>query len=84
MRELLGLLDLIKIQDLCNHKSMEVVSVVRRDKNIVIATFQVVAPSFKGLNNSQELLIVAFIADLSGDYLLREKSYGVSLTNFRR
>ncbi len=38
---------------------------------------------FEGLNDSQELLIMSFVLNLSGDYLSREKGYWMLLTNFR-
>lgn len=40
------------------------------------------APSRKGFNNSQQLLIMSFISSLGGDYFLREKGYRVLLANF--
>ncbi len=55
---------------------------VSKDKDLEFAAFQVVAPSLKGFNNSQELLIVGFVPSLSKDYLLREKGYWVPLANF--
>ncbi len=58
------------------------VIMVSKDKDLVFAAFQVVAPSLKGFNNSQELVIVGFVPSLSGDHLLRKKGYWVSLANF--
>ncbi len=55
---------------------------VSKDKDLVFAAFQVVAPSLKGFNDSQELLIVGFIPSLSGDHFSREKGYWVPLANF--
>ncbi len=55
---------------------------VSKDKNLVFAVLQIVVPSLKGFNNNQELLIIGFVLSLSGDYLLREKSYWVLLANF--
>ena len=72
-RKLLGPLDLMKAQVLYIHESTEVV-MVRKDKDLIFAAFQVVAPSFKSFNNGQELLIVGLVAGLSGDHLSREKS----------
>ena len=48
---------------------------VRKDDELVFAALQIVAPSFKGLNDGQELLIVGLVAGLSKDHFLREKSY---------
>ncbi len=55
---------------------------VSEDEDLVFAAFQVVAPSIKGFNNGQELLIVSFISSLNGDHLLREKGYWVPLAHF--
>ncbi len=43
---------------------------VSKDKDLIFAALQVVAPSLKGFNNSLELLIVGFISSLSRDHLL--------------
>ncbi len=56
---------------------------VSKDEGLIFATLQVVAPSLKGFNNSQELLIVGFVPSLSGNYFSKEKGYWVLLTNFR-
>ena len=56
----------------------------RKNVDLVFTTFQVVAPSLKGPNNGQELLIVGLVVSFSSNYLLREKSNWVSLINFRR
>ncbi len=40
-------------------------------------------PSFKDFNNSQEFLIIDFVAGLSGDHFSRAKSYRVLLTNIK-
>ncbi len=71
-REFLGLIDLRRAQAFRIHELMEVI-IVSKDKDLVFATFQVVTPSFKGFNNSQELLISSLVPSLSRDYLLREK-----------
>ncbi len=81
-RGLLGPADLAGAQILCIHKSTEVV-VVSEDEDLVFTTFQVVAPSLKGFNDGQELLIVSLVSSLSRDHLSREKSYWVPLANFR-
>ncbi len=73
-RELLGAADLTRAQAFCIHESAEVI-VISKDEELVFATFQVVAPSLKGFNNSQNLLIVSFILRLSRDHLLRKKGY---------
>lgn len=43
------------------------VFMIGEDKDFVFIAFQGVAPNFKTLNNSQKLLIVGFLPDLSWD-----------------
>ncbi len=74
LRELLGLADLIRAKAFCIHKSTEVI-MINKDENLVFSALQVVAPSLKDFNDSQELLIVNFIPNLSGDHLSSEKGY---------
>ncbi len=73
-RELLGPADLTRAQAFRIHESTEVI-MVSKDKGLICASLQVVTPSLKGFNDSQELLIVGFVPSLSGDHLLREKGY---------
>ncbi len=73
-RELLSLADLTRAQVFHIHKSTEVI-MVSKDKDLVFAAFQVEAPSHKGFNDSQKLLIMSLVPSLSRDYLLREKGY---------
>ncbi len=80
-RELLGTTDLIRAQAFRIHESTEVI-MVSKDKDLTFAAHQVVLPSLKGFNDSQEFLIVGFVPNLSGDNLSREKGYWVPLTNF--
>ncbi len=51
LRELLGPADLTRAQVFCIYESTEVI-IVSKDEDLVFAAFQVVAPSFKGFNNS--------------------------------
>ncbi len=81
-RELLGLADLTRAQSFCIHESTEVI-MVSKNKDLVFTALQVVVPSLKGFNNSQEFLIVSLVSSLSRDHLLREKGYWVPLANFR-
>ncbi len=80
-RELLGPANLTRAQAFRIHELTEVI-MVSRDEDLVFVAFQVVVPSLKSFNNSQELLIVSLISSLSGDHLLREKGYWVLLANF--
>ena len=72
-KELLGLSDLAKAQALCIHESTELI-VVHKNKDLVFAAFQVMAPSLKSLNNGQEVMIVGLIAGLSGDHFSKKKA----------
>ncbi len=81
LREFLGPADLAGAQTLCIHELTEVV-VVSEDKDLVFAAFQVVAPSLKGFNNSQEHLVMSFVPSLSENNFSREKGYWVPLGNF--
>lgn len=58
------------------------VILVCNNKNLVFATLQVVMPSFKSFKDSQEFLVISFIAGFGKDYLQRKKNYRISLTNF--
>ncbi len=80
-RELLGSADLTRAQAFRIHKLTEVI-MVSKDEDLIFAALQVVAPSLKGFNNNQELLIVSLVLSLNEDYLLREKGYWMLLTNF--
>lgn len=74
LRELLGLMDLTRAQAFRIYVLLEVI-MVSKDRNFVFATLQVVAPSFKGFNNSQEFLIISFVPTLCRNYLPQEKNY---------
>ncbi len=80
-RELLGPTDLTKAQAFCMHESTEVI-MVSKAEDLIFTALQVVVPSLKNFNDSQELLIVGFVPSLCGDHFSREKGYWVSLTNF--
>ncbi len=82
LKELLGPADLTRAQAFYIHESTEVI-MVSKDENLVFVVFQVVAPSLKDFNNSQEILIVSLVLSLSGDHLSREKGYWVLLANFK-
>ena len=45
----------------------------------MLAAFEVMLPSFKYFNNSQELTIVYFIPSLSKNHLSGKKSYPIPL-----
>ncbi len=50
LREFLGSIDLTRAQTFYIHESTEVI-MVNKDKNLIFATFQIVTPSLKSLNN---------------------------------
>ena len=62
---------------------MKKVIVICKDKDFILAAFQVLALSLKIPNNGQKILIVGFIAGFSRDYFLRAKCDLILLTNFR-
>ncbi len=80
-REILGPAELTRAQAFRIHKSTEVI-MVSKDKDLIFAAFQVLAPSRKSFNNSQELLIVGFVPSLSRDHLSSKKGYWMPLANF--
>ena len=69
MRELLGSSNLLRAQAFRIYELTKII-VVRKDEDLVFTVLQVVVPSLKGFNNSQELLIVCLVVGLSGDHLL--------------
>ena len=60
-RELLGPADLSGAQTLCIHKTTEVI-MVRKNKNLILAAFQIVMPRLEGFDNSQKLIVVGLIS----------------------
>lgn len=52
LRELLNLTDMTTAQALRIHKLIEIL-MIGENKNLILVSFQMVAPSVKGLNNSQ-------------------------------
>lgn len=62
--EFLSLTNLFKAETLCFHELLKVV-MINKYKNLIFAYFQIVALSFKDLNNSKKLRIVGFVACLS-------------------
>ena len=78
LRELLGLADLSGAQALCIYETTEVI-VVRKNKNLMLAAFQVVTPGLESLDDSQKLAVVGLIAYLCWNHFPRKKRYWVSL-----
>ena len=77
-REHLGPTELSKAQALRIHESMEVI-VVRKDENLMLATFQVVTPSLECLNDGYKLAVVGFEPCLCRNHFLRKEGYWMPL-----
>ena len=77
-RELLGPADLSGAQALRIHETTEVI-VVRKDENLMLATFQIVTPCLEGFDDGQKLAVVGFIAYLCRNYFPRKERYWVPL-----
>lgn len=76
----MGLIGLTRTQVLYIYESTKVI-IINKNKD---PAFQIVIPSIKGFNNSQELLVVSFIANLGRDNFLKKKDYWILFTNFRQ
>ena len=61
MRELLGPTNLFGAQALHIHELTEVI-MVRKDKNLMFAAFQIVTSRLKGFDNSQKLTVVGLVS----------------------
>ena len=77
-RELLGPADLSGAQTLRIHETTEVV-VVRKDENLMLAAFQVVAPGLESLDDSQKLAVVGLILCLCRNHFPRKEGYWMPL-----
>ena len=77
-RELLGLADLSGAQALCIHETTEVI-VIRKDENLMLATFEIVVPRLKGLDNSQKLTVVGLIPSFYRNHFPKKERYWVPL-----
>ena len=77
-RELLGAADLSGAQALRIHETTDVI-MVRKDENLMLATFQIVTPRFEGLHNSQTLTVVGLILSLCRNHFSRKEGYWVPL-----
>ena len=78
LKELLGPADLSEAQILCIHETTEVI-MVRKDKNLMLATFQIVTPRLKSLNNSQKLTVVGLIPSFCRNHFSKKESYWIPL-----
>ena len=73
-KELLGSADLSGAQTLCIHETTEVI-MIRKDENLMLATFQIVTPRLKGLDNSQKLAVMGLIPSLCRNHFPGKKGY---------
>ena len=73
-RELLGLANLSGAQTFYIHKTTEVI-IVGKDKNFMLATFQIVTLRLKDLNNSQKLTVIDLIPSLYKNHFHRREGY---------
>ena len=77
-RELLGPTDLSGAQALCIHETTEVI-MVRKDKNLMLAAFQIVTPRLEGFDNSQKLTVVGLVSCLYRNHFPRKERYWMPL-----
>ena len=77
-RELLGPTDLSGAQALRIHETTEVI-VVRKDKNLMFATFQVVTPRLEGFDDSQKLTVVGLVSCFRWNHFPRKEGYWMPL-----
>ena len=78
LRELLCPADLSGTQVLYIYKTTEVI-VVRKDKNLIFAAFQVMAPSLKCLNNGKKLAVLGLVSSFCRNHFFRKECYWVPL-----
>lgn len=82
LKQLLSQLNVSGTQNFSCHKLTKTI-VINENNIFVFVAFKIMVPSFKGFNNSQELLILHFILGFSQNHLFRKKSHQVQLINFR-
>ena len=74
LKELLGPANLPGAQALRIHETTEVI-MVRKDKNLMFTTFQVVAPSLECPNNGLKLAVVGLVSSLCRNHFPRKERY---------
>ena len=77
-RELLGPANLSRAQILRIHETTEVI-MVRKDKNLMLETFQIVMLRLEGFDNGQKLAVVSLIPNLCRNYFSKKEGYWVPL-----
>lgn len=73
-RKLLGLTNLSKVGTFNIHKLPQVIIIIK-NKNFTFIVFQVVALTFKSLNNNRKTLILSFVLYFGKYYLYEEKAF---------
>ena len=76
--KLLGPLDLARTQALYIHETTKVV-MIGKNKDLVFATFEIMLPCFKSLNNGQKLTVVSFVLSFGKNHFRREVGYQMQL-----
>ena len=76
--ELLGPADLSGAQALHIHKTTEVI-MVRKDENLMLATFQVVPPRLEGFDDSQKLTVVGLVSCFCWNHFPQKEGYWMPL-----
>lgn len=80
LRELLGLKNLYEAQSLGIYELPELI-IIGEDNHFIIKPLQVVALSFKSLNNGWKLLIMSCFSSLYNDHVCGEQCPWVPLAN---
>ena len=78
LRELLGPADLSGAQAFRIHETTEVI-MVRKDKNLMLTTFQVVPPGLESLDNSQKLTVVGLVSCFRWNHFPQKEGYWMPL-----
>ena len=74
LRELLGLTDLPGAQTLCIYKTTEVI-MVRKDKNLMFAAFEIVTPRHESFNDTQKLTVVGLVLYFRYNHFFQKEGY---------
>ena len=79
LAELLGLLNLARTQVLCIHETTKVV-IIGKNESLVFATFKIMSPYFKSLNNGQKLTVMSFVSSFGKNHFIREVDHQMPST----
>ena len=78
LKEFLSPENLFGAQTLYIYETIKVI-VVRKDKNLMLATFQIVTPRLESLNNSQKLAVIGLIPSLCRNFFPRKEGYWIPI-----